>query len=237
MNRHPEMLTIGVIRVITTDDRPFLETHARMIAEYLRIARIFSVSEARFITDCIEGFPEGIPNREEEVRAVPFVEKTGLRLIQENHADALIVSCAADPGVEELKAKTSVPVIGAGSAGAYFARMLGSRVGVLGIDEAPPQVVQNLLGSTLAGYVRPSGVRTTLDIQSNIDDYIDRTKTLIDTKGADVLLLACTGLSTAGIAAILEEALNGIPVIDSVIAAGISAYYAARGIRLRKQEA
>jgi allantoin racemase len=231
-----ETLTIGIIRVITTDDRGFLETHARMISEYLQIARSPNALEARFVTDCIEGFPEGIPNRNEEERAVPFVRKTGLHLVQEHGVDALLVSCAADPGVEELRREVDVPVIGAGSSGACFARMIGSRVGVLGIDDAPPQVVGNILGDTLVGYVRPSGVKTTYDIQKHFSEYIDQAKELVESEAADVLLLACTGLSTAGIAAVMEDALKGIPVIDSVIAGGVSAFYAIRGIRLRREE-
>ena len=49
-------------------------------------------------------------------------------------------------------------------------------------------------------------------------------------QGAGVLLLACTGFSTIRIAPLLEERL-GLPVIDPVIAAGLTTYYAAVGNR------
>ncbi|WP_221411605.1 aspartate/glutamate racemase family protein [Arthrobacter crusticola] len=59
--------------------------------------------------------------------------------------DALIIGCAADPGLEETRAAVGIPVIGAGSVAAAAALAYRGRVGVLGfhadrsrIDATPP---------------------------------------------------------------------------------------------------
>lgn len=229
MNNGREKPTIGIIRVITTENTEFLKTHARLISEYIQSPNV------RFVTDCIKGFPDGISNRVEEKRAIPFVKETGIHLVDEAGVDSLLISCAADPGVQELKQEVGVPVIGAGSAAAFFSLMLGTRVCVLGIDDQAPQVVEDILKERLVGYVKPSTVRTTHDIQTHLDEYINLSRGMVTDKKADVVLLACTGLSTARIASVLEETL-GVSVVDPVIASGIVAYYAARGSALRRRK-
>ena len=222
MNHSKKRPTIGIIRVITTEDREYLETHARLISDYLQSSNV------GFVTDCIKEFPDGIPNRTEEKRAIPFVRETGIHLVQEAKVDSLLVSCAADPGVRELKQEVGVPVIGAGSAASYFSLMLGNRVCVLGIEDQPPQVVKDILGQNLVGYGKPPTVRTTHDIQRCREEYVRISHRMVNDMKADVILLACTGLSTVRIAPVLEEAL-GVPVVDPVLTSGIVAYYAARG--------
>ena len=228
MNLGGKKSTIGVIRVVTTDDREFLETHARLISDYLHS------SDVAFVTECIKGFPNGISTEAEEKRAIPSVKETGKRLVHETQVDSLLVSCAADPGVRELKQELRVPVIGAGSAAASFSLMLGTRVCVLGIEDQAPKVVEDILKDHLVGYVKPPGVTTTHDIQESLEEYINLSRGMVANKKADVILLACTGLSTARIAPNLEETLH-VPVVDPVLVSGLVAYYAARGNTLRSE--
>lgn len=179
------------------------------------------------VTDCIAGFPEGIHTEEDEERSIPNVVKTGRLLVRNSRVNALLLSCAADPGLEHLRSEVNVPVVGAGSAVASFALLLDRPVGVLGIGDEPPRVIRKSLGEKLVGYARPEGVRTTFDIQEKRDEYVAAAGRLISENGARSILLACTGLSTARIASKLEKELD-VPVIDPVIAAGILAYYLAR---------
>jgi allantoin racemase len=229
LNNDVDTPTIGIIRVVTTDDTDYLETHARLISEHIQSSKL------KFVTECIREFPDGIPNMAEERRAVPFVKETGMHLVQEAKVDSLLVSCAADPGVLELKQEVRVPVIGAGSASAFFSLMLGTRICVLGIEEKPPDIVQDILGDSLVGYIKPSGVKTTYDVEKHRNEYIELSNNMVIEKKADVVLLACTGMSTARLAPDLEQAL-GVPVVDPVITSGIAAYYAARGNAIRSEK-
>jgi allantoin racemase len=113
--------------------------------------------------------------------------------------------------------------------------MIGKPVGVLGIADSPPAIVKDVLGNLLIEYWKPEKVHTTHDIASSLEQYIEAAKDFVSTRGVETILLACTGLSTARIAPILEDKLGAI-VIDPVIISGIVAYYAAKGNAPKEME-
>ncbi|NOZ29347.1 MAG: hydantoin racemase [Chloroflexi bacterium] len=217
------MTTIGLIRVLTTDDPDVLARHGRLIEAFI------DDPELRVVNRCIEGYPEGLWNERLEREAVPAIVALGQALVRDAGADALFVSCAADPGVPELRQAVSVPVVGAGSAAAAMALSLGRPVGAISIVEGVLAPVAGVLGDRLVGWGVPDGVKTTLDLMSpeGKERAVVAARRLLD-RGAGVILLACTGFSTIGLAPYLQEQL-GCPVIDPVVAGGLTAYYAAVG--------
>ncbi|MFQ5819476.1 MAG: aspartate/glutamate racemase family protein [Candidatus Heimdallarchaeota archaeon] len=222
INQNGKQVRIGIVRVITTTNKEFLESHGKLIKEY------FNDNTLVVQSDCIIGFPEGLHTEEDEIKSIPNIVQTGKSLKEQFNVDTLIVSCAADPGVKELQKEVQIPVIGAGSAVASLALLIGKPVGVLGISDNPPRIISSMLQNQLVAYTKPEEVETTLDINKAINTYIDLAKDLVAKKDVETILLACTGFSTARIAPTIEEAVNKI-VIDPVIASGIIAYYTARG--------
>ncbi|MBA2809332.1 hydantoin racemase [Streptomyces sp. KM273126] len=209
---------IGVIRVLTSDDTAAVAAHGRVIEERYGIPAV---------SRCIPGQPYGIHDDESERRAEPKIVSLARELADEGAA-TLVISCAADPALEQTREAVDVPVIGAGSAAAAVALGLGTRVGVLGIrDEAPPAVTA-VLGERFAGAARPRGVRRTTDLLApdGPEAVLEAGAGLVEA-GADTLLLACTGLNTIGVRPLLEDRL-GVPVVDPVLAAGLLASYARR---------
>ena len=102
---------IGLIRVVTMSDRSLMELHGRLIMD--------SFPELQVESRCIPNQPKGIYSPETKELAVPKI----LELAEEfQNVDALVVSCADDPGVPELRQLLSIPVIGAGSSDAIVAR-------------------------------------------------------------------------------------------------------------------
>lgn len=177
---------------------------------------------------CIEGFPEGIHTDEAEHNAIPNIVQTGKSLIEDFQVTSLVVSCVSDPGVKQLQKEVEIPVIGAGSAGASLAMLLGKPVGTLGIRDNPPKVLSTILQKNLIVHAKPDSVETTLDVSTAIEEYIELARDLVINRGVKTILLACTGLSTVRIAPILEEMLN-TTVVDPIASAGVMAYYGARG--------
>jgi Asp/Glu/hydantoin racemase len=153
----------------------------------------------------------------------------GQEIERNTEVDVLFVSCAADPGVPELREVVSIPVIGAGSASAGVALSLGKPVGALSITDWILPPVAETLGKTLVGWEKPTHVQTTLDLMSEEgrEEIIKAGRRLID-KRARVILLACTGFSTVRLAPLLEDRLR-VSVIDPVLSGGLIAYYAATG--------
>jgi allantoin racemase len=201
---------IGLIRVLSTSDDEVLDSHARALAPTVR---------DRVVTRAIADQPRGIHDSLSLAAAVPKIVDAGLRLEAEG-AGSLILSCAADPGIAELRAAVTVPVIGAGSAGAAVARATSDRVGVLGITPEVPARVRAVLGDALVADAVPDGARDTTDLMTpDGGAAVVRAAEDLASRGVTCILFACTGLTTIGAAPVVAAA-TGIPVVDAVVAAG-----------------
>lgn len=210
--------TVGVIRVLTSDDPEFVGMHGRFIKEHY--PGICCVSK------CIPDQPEGIHSHELERIAVPKVVETAKSF---EDVDMIIVSCADDPGVPEVrKALPGIPVTGGGETTAALALRYGEKIAVLGIvDYAPKAYLRMIPPEKLVAVGRPEGVNSTLDLMTpeGRESCFRKARELKE-MGAEVIALGCTGLATIGIARDLEKDL-GIPVIDPVLAEGLFAYFEA----------
>lgn len=211
---------IGIVRVLTTDDPEVLSAHGR------RIERRYGVPTR---TLCIPDQPRGIYDAESERQAVPKILEVVKRLADEG-AQAILISCAADPAVREARSLVRVPVVGAGSAAAGVALALGERVGVLNLTEATPGPVRGILGERLAGEAAPEGVRDTTDLlrEEGQRAALEAARRLVRATGADVILLACTGYTTVDMAGRLRRQL-GVQVVDPVDAGAAVAVAALGG--------
>ncbi|HHW02232.1 MAG TPA: hydantoin racemase [Thermoanaerobacterales bacterium] len=209
-------LKIGLIRVVTLSDERLLNAHEKVLKDRF--------GNLDINTRCIPDQPEGIHDDETERMAVPKIMKLAQEF-EDDGADAVFISCAADPGVEECRKTLKIPVIGAGSACAAVALAMGTKIGVVGITDDAPDIMKKILGDRLVCNIKPEGVNTTLDL------FDDRGKEntlkvaeLLKRKGCDTIALGCTGMSTINIHEIIKERLD-IRVVDPVIAAGLVISY------------
>jgi len=205
---------IGLIRVVTFNDKDMLNLHGKLIEQYFPMLSV----ESR----CIEDQPEGIHDDETEAIAIPKIIDLAKGW---EGIDAIVISCAGDPGVEELKKQLNIPVIGAGESTALLAGRYGKKIGVLGITKEVPRAYSKAFGPNIVGSCRPEGVNSTLDLMTDAgrQSVINKAMELKDS-GAEVIALACTGMSTIGIARELENLVH-LPVIDPVMAEGLIAYF------------
>lgn len=209
-----ETFKVGLIRVLTTEDQEVLLAHGKTIMETFPGIEV----EAK----CIPDQYEGIHSEELCRTAIPKIVETA-KTFQD--ADMLIVSCADDPGVEEIRKEIpGIPVTGGGETTAALALKYGEKIGVLGITDYAPAAYRRLLhGRMILG--KPDGVDSTLDLLTPEGRASTLKKGMeLKEQGAQVIALACTGLGTIGIAGELEET-TGLPVIDPVIAEGLFAYF------------
>lgn len=205
-------MTLGIIRVLTTQDDALLQEHGRLIREAYGLDSI---------SRCIPDQFSGIYDDASEAIAIPKIVALG----REMHAagcHALLLSCAADPGLAALRAAVPIPVIGAGSAAARVAKLLGLPTAVLGIGSTAPQPFRTMFGEDVR-YRQPRGVQKTTDLLTpeGREATLDAARELYAT-GTRVIAFSCTGLSTIGMADIIAEQLGGV-AIDAVGAAGMFA--------------
>lgn len=206
---------VGLIRVLTSDDQDFIDMHGRIIMEHFPGLEV--------ISRCIPDQWEGIHTMELHRQAVPKI--VALAKSFEN-IDMILVSCADDPGLEELRAALpGIPVTGAGETTAALACKYSDRIGVIVISDYTPPSYVRLFADKLVGVEKPDGVNSTLDLMTpeGRENCIRSAKKLRD-MGAGVIALACTGMTTIDIAETLEKE-TGLPVIDPVLAEGLFAYF------------
>lgn len=205
---------IGLIRVLTTEDPEVLLSHGKLIMEN------FPGLEVE--TKCIPDQWEGIHSEELGRIAVPKIVATAKTF---ENPDMLIVSCADDPGVEEIRKELpGIPVTGGGETTVALALKYGEKIGVLGITDYAPQAYRRMIPDQMI-LGKPECVNSTLDLMTPEGRAAMIKEGLrLKQEGAEVIALACTGLATIGIAKELEQTV-GIPVIDPVLAEGLFAYF------------
>ena len=138
------------------------------------------------------------------------------RTVEREAADAYVVACASDPGLEAVRALTQRPVLGVFRCAVAAALTRAERFGVIAIVEASR-------GRHLAA-LRAMGVegRLTGEVALNVSmdallDPVAARGLLMDAAmdlveaGAGAVVLGCTGM--AGHRAAVEEAA-GVPVIE-----------------------
>lgn len=214
MSKQEKAFKIGLIRVLTCEDPEVLYAHQKQIMEKFPTLIVE--------TKCIPDQPEGIHSPRLCAIAVPKIVETAKSF---QDVDMIIVSCADDPGVREIrKAMPGMPVTGGGETTVALALRYGEKVGVLGITDYAPDAYRRLLTGKMI-LEKPKGVDSTLDLMTPEGRrQVIASGMRLKEKGVEVIALACTGLATIGAAKELEDA-TGLPVIDPVMAEGLFAYY------------
>ena len=169
----------------------------------------------------IKDGPSSIETFYDEAFALPEILKT----INEykSRCDAIVINCFADPAVNAARELTDVLVVGPAEASMMIALMLGHKFGVISTfrNSGPWIEVQarNMgVEQRLAGAV---GIDIpVLELGNNLRKtaryLIDAARDLIKLKGAEVIVLGCTGM--APVARIVKEGIE-VPVIEPMATA------------------
>ncbi len=147
-------------------------------------------------------------------------------------ADAVLIGCFGDPGLDALRELAPVPVLGLADASADAAIRVGRRFGVVTGGAAWGPMLEEFFAarghaSRLAGVrtVAPTGGQIARDPEGALHMLAEACTASAQEDGADVVILGGAGL--AGLAAKLEGRVP-VPVICSV-ETGIRAAIAALG--------
>ena len=208
---------IGLIRVLTTYDTELMNMHGRIIEKNFPGLIVES--------KCIPDQPEGIHSHELEQIAIPKIVETARSF---HEPDMIIVSCADDPGVAEIRdALPGIPVTGGGESTAALATKYGDKIAILGIVDYAPKAYLRMIPEKIIAVEKPEGVSSTLDLMTDKGHAacMEAAKR-IKSMGAQVIALGCTGLTTIGIAKEIEKE-TGLPVVDPVLAEGRFAWFEA----------
>lgn len=211
---------LGIIRVLTTEDKSVLNEHSLYMKDYLGI-------DSK--TNCIPDQWNGIYSDKTEKIAEPKIVTLAKEMEEQGGYKALTISCAADPALDLVRNAVSSPVFGAGECGAHAASMVGNKIGIIGITEESPSHLIDLLGNKYHSYAYSNTLRKTTDLF--LDGAKEKlgilVKEMID-DGADAILFACTGFSTIRLKMYLNQHFIRVPIIDLVEAQAIAYYLVQR---------
>lgn len=134
--------------------------------------------------------------------------------------DAVVIACFDDTGLQELKLRSPVPVLGIGEAAFHAACLLGEKFStVTTLPISVPIIESNI---TRYGFdarsckVRASNVPVLSVGHKTAESIKEEAKTALSEDGCNTIVLGCAGM--ADLASSMSAEL-GVPVIDGVAAA------------------
>ena len=168
--------------------------------------------------------PPSIEGYYDEVFAIPgMIAEIGRARAWGAEADAYIIACFDDTGLDAARCITDKPVIGIGEAAFHMASMIAGRFGVVTtLSRSIPAIEHNLVKYGLAA--RCSGVRASevpvLDLEepgsAGRERISAQARRSIEEDGAEAVVLGCAGM--VDLASSLAEQ-HGVPVLDGVACA------------------
>ncbi len=179
-----------------------------------QIAEAVASDKVQVVTS--PGGPEAIESDADVVAAVwPMVDTA-----RAYDAAAVVVACFSDPGLDQLRDQSAIPVFGIAESAMQRALELGERVGVISsVDDSLPRHARywqklEVEDSVVADIALGLGVLE-LDTEAAYR-RAQRAGTELVSAAVDVVILGCTGMTH--MRARLEEAI-GVPVVDPCLAA------------------
>ncbi len=195
-------------------------TTASMTRKIGEAARSVAMADTNIIAINPKDGPPSIEGYFDEVFAIP-----GLIGEMQKHssADACIIACFDDTGLDAARCASTMPVIGIGEAAFHTASLISGKFSVVTtLSRSVPAIEHNLVRYGLATRctrVRASDVAVLelevpgSDARKRISEEIARA---IRDDHAEAIVLGCAGM--ADLAASLSQE-HGLPVIDGVTAA------------------
>ena len=185
-----------------------------MKADIRRAAEQFAEGRYQIEVVAPENAPIFIDSYEDAQEAIPGLVKIVKEM--QDGADAFVLACHGDPGIDVLKEISKKPVVGIGEASMKLATMLGHNFSVLTTSRrsiaGKEAVINNYhLTSCMASVCAPT--KDDPPDEEMESAYLEAAETAMERDNAEVLVLGCAGL--VGLDKTLMEKVPA-PVLDGV---------------------
>ncbi|MFE4108098.1 aspartate/glutamate racemase family protein [Almyronema epifaneia] len=195
-------------------------TSAAMTRGIDAVAQAICSPQTKLVTTQPQTGPASIESYYDEYLAIPGILE---QIVLDQTADAFVLACWGDPGIEAAREITQRPVVGIAEASLYVANMLAAKWSVVTTLHRVRDMVEKTIAKTGLSQ-RCASVRTTplavLETEqcrdATLAALITASQQAIAEDGAEAICLGCAGMS--GLDTALEAELQ-VPVIDAVAAA------------------
>lgn len=195
----------------------------------LREAKAAASPETRLQVVSIDKGPASIECRYDEVIAGPYVVKKVREVVDK--ADAIIINCFDDPGVEAAREVTHVPIVGPGSSSMALAQLLGRNFSVVTVFSRLVPLIEEIarkLGTSKLVSIRVVSEPPVIESVDGVStvcvlpqEVIKESIKAIEEDEAEVIVLG--GTCMAGLGDQIKDGLGkrhyDVPVIDSALVA------------------
>jgi len=171
--------------------------------------------------------PASIESEFDEALAAPDTIRITIEA-EDAGANAVIIDCMGDPGINACREAVSIPVLGAGQTAMHLANMLGHRFSFVTVLDRIKPMIDKIIGSYGLSQKYASFQSVDIPVLELLDDMstlngalAEKAIASIEQDGADTIILGCTGFlgCADAIRATLLEAGYDVPVIDPIPAA------------------
>ncbi|PDT44161.1 aspartate/glutamate racemase family protein [Sinorhizobium fredii] len=211
-------------------------TTASMTDKIGKAAQIAASATTEIVAVNPQDGPPSIEGYYDEVFVVPGIIA---EMAKADAADAYVIACFDDTGLDAARCATEMPVIGIGEAAFHLATLIAGKFSVVTtLARSIPAIEHNLAKYGLASRcakVRASDVAV-LDLELPGSDARSRVSAeiarAIAEDKAEAVVLGCAGMADLAHAFSLE---HGVPVLDGVACAvGLAETLSALGLRTSK---
>lgn len=172
----------------------------------------------------LEVGPSSIESEFDEALAAPDTIRVAIEA-EDAGANAVIIDCMGDPGINACREAVSIPVLGAGQTAMHLANMLGHRFSFVTVLDRIKPMIDKIIGSygLSQKYASFQSIDVPVlelahDISALNAALSEKAIVSIEEDGADVIILGCTGFfgCADAIRATLLKAGYDMPVIDPI---------------------
>ncbi len=189
--------------------------HSKWDEQDKRIYQSFASQDTIVDVVSLPHGPPSVETPEAHAEVIPLVVKRVLEF--KDKYDGFIVNCFLDPGVNLLKGLIEKPVVGPCEASMALASMVSSKIGIVTVGNEALWMIEEHVRELGFGdrLVALEGIELGVldidkDIELTVKKLVEASRRALE-KGAEVIVLGCTGL--AGLAEKVEREI-GVPVID-----------------------
>ena len=185
-----------------------------IVTEGFRVADLPAPAGCRVTNAQISQGPASIESAVDEVLAAPGVVDAAIRA-EADGAEAVVIDCMLDPGLDAAREAVSIPVIGCGEAAM---RSAGAPFGIVTVLQRQERAFGDLarksgLAESMTGTIG-IGIPV-LALETDRENAIAatiRSSEAAISGGAEVIIFGCTGM--LGFADEVSVAMGGVKVID-----------------------